>query len=485
MTVDELIKLLAPSKKVIWGEIGNFKIKSISFNSRDKLKSSVFFAYKGESYNSNDDAAQMYTSNRADFVIAEKYLGEYIPHAVVPDGRAALAKSAEAFFGYPLNRYKSAAVTGTNGKTTTTYILDSIFRHQGLKTVRIGTTGIEIAGEKYATENTTPSSYDVYKYLMQGADKGCSFVSMEVSSHALAQGRLAGIKFDGAIFTNLTGDHLDFHKDMEHYFLAKAKLFDDAMSDYKIINTEYPYGKRLAGMVNKGLSTFSALGDADIFPIAYESGVFGIRGELSVFGEKIDFSSHLIGKYNLENIMGAVATAVTLGVKPKDAVRGMEELLNVPGRLEKYVKNGVAAFVDYAHTDDALKNAIAAIRPITAGRLITLFGAGGDRDKTKRPRMGKVVSELSDVIVITSDNPRTEEPDGIINDILAGIDNNNGKKIIVEPDREKAIEKAVSVAKDGDVLLLAGKGHEDYQVIGKTKYPFDDAKTVKKYLGII
>lgn len=481
MTLNEILNILAPSKKVIHNGMGDNKIESISFDSRDEAKSSIFFAYKGEKYDSNNDAASFYKSGKTEFIIAEKYLGEDIPHAVVSDGRVALAKISEAFYGYPMKAYKSVAVTGTNGKTTTTYILDSIFKQMGYKTVRVGTTGVEVGSNEYPVENTTPSAYDVYKYLSEGASVGCRFVSIEVSSHALAQGRLAGIKFDTAIYTNLSGDHLDFHKDMEHYFLAKSLLFEDDMSKYKIVNTECPYGKRLAKNIKNGLTTFSVLGDADIFPVSYETGVFGIKCRLSVYGEEHNITSHLIGRYNLANIMGAVGAALACGADIKDIMTGVEALENVPGRLEKYRKNGVTVFVDYAHTDDALKNAITALKVLTDKRIITLFGAGGERDKTKRPRMGKVASELSDVTVITSDNPRMENQDEIIKEILTGVDKTSSK-MITEIDREKAIEIAINEAKDGDVVLVAGKGHECYQIIGQEKYPFDDRVIVKKYL---
>lgn len=481
MILNDILNILAPSKKTVPDGYGDNKIERISYDSRDKLKSSIFFAYKGEKYDSNNDAASFYKSGRAEFIIAEKYLGDDVPHAVVNDGRAALAKVSEAFYDYPMKAYKSVAVTGTNGKTTTTYILDSIFKHIGFKTVRIGTTGVEVGGVEYPAENTTPSAYDVYKYLGEGVSAGCSFVAMEVSSHALAQGRLAGIKFDAGIYTNLTGDHLDFHKDMEHYFLAKSLLFKDSMSKYKIINTEYPYGKRLAKDIKNGLTTFSMLADADVFPVSYETGVFGIKCRLSVYGKVHDISSHLIGRYNLENIMAAACGGLACGASIDEVIKGVEGFENVPGRLEKFRKNGVTVFVDYAHTDDALKNVITALKSVTEKRIITVFGAGGDRDKTKRPRMGKVVSELSDITVITSDNPRTENIDDIIKEILAGV-NKTSSKVITEVDREKAIEIAIGEAMDGDVVLVAGKGHEDYQVVGSEKYPFDDRVIVKKYL---
>lgn len=481
MTIDELLNLLSPSGLAVRDK-GKMEITSMSFNSRDMKKSSVFFAYKGENYDSNWDAAEIYESGRADFIIAERYLGENIPHAVVKDARAALSKAASAFFGNPLAFYKSVGVTGTNGKTTTAYLTESIFKAAGYKSVRIGTTGIDIAGENLSSENTTPSSFKVFEALRRGLDKGCNGLSIEISSHALAQGRLAGASFNAGVFTNLTGDHLDFHKDMESYFAAKSLLFTGAMSDNKIINVSDVYGKRLAEKAGEKVTTFSAEGEADIYPLDYESPVEGIQCLLSVFGRKVEVKSHLIGRYNLENIMGAFGAALALGISEEDALRGIAALENVPGRLEKYCSKGISVFVDYAHTDDALKNALTALRSIAPGRIITVFGAGGDRDKTKRPRMGKTAAELSDFVMITSDNPRTEKPGDIINDILAGISKNSQVKSVTEEDREKAIEKAIGEAREGDFILVAGKGHEDYQIIGREKHPFDDALIVKKYL---
>ena len=483
MTINELIAILSPSKIVIDGEIGNFEIKNISYNSRSKDHATVFFAYKGETYNSNNDAVEIYKKGKADFIISEIYLGENISHGVVDDGRVSLAKASEAFFDYPRKEYKAVAVTGTNGKTTTTYILDAIFKHFGHKTVRIGTTGIDVAGTAYHTDNTTPSSYDVYKYLWEGAGKNADFVAMEVSSHALAQGRLAGLKFDAAVFTNLTGDHLDFHKNMENYFFAKAKLFTDEMSNFKVINTEYEYGKRLAGIVKNNLITFSAKGNADIYPIRYQGTLEGSQCTLSVFGNVIDLNLPLIGKYNLENIMGAIGACVALNkdLDIREIVSGATSLEKVPGRLEKYAKNGITAFIDYAHTDDALKSILENLKALAKGRIITVFGAGGDRDKNKRPRMGKAAVTHSDIVIVTSDNPRSEEPMNIINDILEGIKDTE-VKVIVEPDRETAIEMAVGECRENDLLLIAGKGHEDYQIIGNERRHFDDRVILKKYL---
>lgn len=481
MKIKELVEKLNP-ERVNYAGCEGIEIDSISSDSRQP-KSVVFVAYKGESYDSNKDALKIYESGQASFIICENYLGDNIPHAVIKDGRKVLPVIYSLFYNSPLEKYKSMAVTGTNGKTTSTYIMDSIFQENGLKTVRIGTTGITINDEFIEIDNTTPSPYFVYSSLASGLQKGCGALSMEVSSHALAQGRINGAKFTTSVFTNLTGEHLDFHKDMEHYFEAKSLLFTDDYSENKVVNISHDYGKRLAGIVKNNLITFSAeRGEGDIYPLEYTSTVKGIEGVISVFGKNLEISSSLIGEYNLENILGIIGASYSFGFSFDTIARGINKLHNVPGRLEKFSNNGITAFVDYAHTDDALLNALSSIKQIAEGRLITVFGAGGDRDATKRPRMAKVSTELSDITIITSDNPRTENPEKIIEDIVKGV--KAGSKYYVEIDRDKAIAKAVELAGDKDIIFIAGKGHETYQIIGKEKHHFDDREEVKKYLGL-
>lgn len=482
MQIKELVEKLNPVNVNYCGK-ENIEVKNIAQDSRNP-KGTVFFAYKGESYDSNKDAENIYKSGQAEFIICEEDLGDNIAHAVIKNGRQLLPKAVSAFYDEPMKKYRSMAVTGTNGKTTSTYIMESIFHEAGMKTCRIGTTGIMIDDEFVEIDNTTPSPELVYSSLARGLEKGCTALTMEVSSHALAQGRINGAFFETAVFTNLTGDHLDFHKNMENYFEAKALLFTDTYSKHRVINISHEYGKKLAGLIKENLITFNAFdNDADIFPVKYTSTVHGIDAEISVFGKIINIHSMLIGEYNLENILGAVGAAYSLGISLENIVNGIKKLKNVPGRLEKFSNKNITAFVDYAHTDDALVNAISSLRQVAKGRIITVFGAGGDRDATKRPRMAKASTELSDITIITSDNPRTEDPLKIIDDILKGVV--QGKEYYVEPDREKAIAKAVSIAKEHDIIFIAGKGHEDYQIIGKTKHHFDDRLVVQKYLGAL
>ena len=449
----------------------NIEIENIATDSRNP-NGTIFFGYAGESYDSNKDVKDIYNKGLAKFIISETKLDDNIAHAVIKNGRTVLPKAISALYGEPMAEYRSMAVTGTNGKTTSTYIMDSVFSMAGYKTCRIGTTGIKVDDEFIETDNTTPSPALVFSSLKKGLDKGCKALTMEVSSHALAQGRINGAFFETAVFTNLTGDHLDYHKDMEHYFQAKAMLFTDDYSKHRVVNTGHEYGEKLAKLVNKNLITYSGLNNnADIYPVKYTSTVHGIDAEVSI----------LIGEYNLENILGVIGAAYSLGIDTDVIAKGINNLKNVPGRLEKYMNKNIIAFVDYAHTDDALINAISSLKQVAGGRIITVFGAGGDRDATKRPRMAKASTSLSDITVITSDNPRTEDPEKIIDDIVKGVV--EGSTYYVEVDREKAIEKAVSLAKEKDIIFVAGKGHETYQIIGKEKIHFDDREMVQKYLG--
>ncbi len=485
MDVSALIKYLDKEVTSVNTKDKKQKINYISFDSRSVPENSAFFAFKGETFDSHDVAVALYQSGTVSLVVSERKLSDDINHIVVKDGRIALSLASNLYFDEPLKKYKSVAITGTNGKTTTSYILDAIFTSDGIKTAKIGTIGADIDDKHIELDNTTPSAYTINSILSEGLSFGCEFVSMEVSSHALVQNRVVGMKFDVAIFTNLTGDHLDYHKDMDNYFEAKQLLFKNKLSKYKVINIDDEYGKKLVSSIKdtKKVYTYAVDKKADIYPLKYDFTVEGTRAELSILGKKIKrpLKSNLIGQHNLENMLAALSAALILGVDIDTCLDGIESVDNVAGRLEKFSNDRITAFVDYAHTDDALSNVITAVRKVATNRIITVFGAGGDRDKTKRPRMAKVATTLSDIAVITSDNPRTENPLDIIEDVKAGVVYGSCE-VIVEADREKAIAKAVEVAHDGDIILIAGKGHEDYQIIGTTKHSFDDRLVVQKYL---
>ncbi|MCX8084518.1 MAG: UDP-N-acetylmuramoyl-L-alanyl-D-glutamate--2,6-diaminopimelate ligase [Calditerrivibrio sp.] len=456
------------------------EVMDISFNTNDIKEQSVFVLIKGSSFDPYKVVDDLYRSGKVLFFISEIPL-QGIPCVVVSNCRSAFGIICRNLFDIDFRKVKLFGVTGTNGKTTTNYLIDNILRKAGYKTVRIGTTDYCIVDEKYEAVNTTPGIYDIFSMIRQGLTKGGNAVCMEVSSHALDQGRVFGLNFDVSVFTNLSGDHLDYHKTMEDYYQAKRKLFTKQYSKSCCINIDHEYGKRLYEEVDIEKHSYSTL-KADVYAKNVNYSLEGTRCVVVLGDRAIEVDSPLVGRHNLENILAAV-TATYVTQIPIDVIKeGINQFKNVPGRLEKFSKDGVYFFVDYAHTDDALRNVLTALRPFKKNRLITVFGCGGDRDRTKRPRMAKVAEEFSDLVVVTSDNPRTEDPKGIISEILAGF--NRKGDVIVEEDRRKAISLVCKQAKEGDIVLIAGKGHENYQIIGKTKYHFDDREEVAKNLGV-
>jgi UDP-N-acetylmuramoyl-L-alanyl-D-glutamate--2,6-diaminopimelate ligase len=468
-------------------------LKGISFESRTDMtddfdeicsdsrkikgENTLFFAYKGSAFDSHSLSAELYREGKIKHIVSERAL-DGIASTLVKDGRQAFSAACANYFGNPQKELTLIGVTGTNGKTTVSYLIEKIFEDKGV--VRIGTNGANIMGDMRQTENTTPAPYDFFNFLRQAVDRGAKAAVSEVSSHALSQGRLSGVKFDAAVFTNLTGDHLDYHGNMESYYEAKKLFFSDMYSRKRIINIDNPYGERLFEQINGEKYCCGSAAGADLSALKAAFSFDGIEAVLSYRGKKFEFKSPLVGGHNLENIMAALCTAFALDVPPEEAAQNAEKLRAIPGRLERYSGNGITVFVDYAHTDDALRRITRTLKELSGGKLLTVFGAGGDRDKGKRPRMGKAVEENSDIVVLTNDNPRTETPSAIIDDILGGMENK--KNIYVQEDRERAIALAISIAEKGDCVLVAGKGHEDYQIVGKTKRHFSDSETVKKYL---
>ena len=455
-------------------------VKAICFNSNDIRENCVFFAYSGSTFDSHSVAEEVYKSGKVLFVVAERKL-ENIPTLIVEDGRKALALACRNFFGQPDEKMEKVAVTGTNGKTTVTYLLESIMEAAGKKPLRMGTTGHMYAGKYVPSETTTPSSYDYYSVLADAVKEGCDALAIEASSHALDQERLFGTKFDVALFTNLSGDHLDYHKTMEEYFLAKKKLFTEEYANIAVVNMDNDYGLKI--IKEKSIDTIK-YGINDRAEISAEEISFtlsGISARIRYPNNTFNIKSTLVGLHNLENILSAVSASIALGISDEAIIQGLENLKNVPGRLEKIEGKGAFVFVDYAHTDDALLNVLEALTPFKKNRIITVFGCGGDRDRTKRPRMAKVAENHSDIIIVTSDNPRTESPQQIIEDILKGFV--NADKVVICPDRGEAIKTALSRVEEGDIILIAGKGHEDYMVIGKEKTHFDDREEVRKFFG--
>ncbi|HEX13698.1 MAG: UDP-N-acetylmuramoyl-L-alanyl-D-glutamate--2,6-diaminopimelate ligase [Desulfurella sp.] len=448
----------------------NKEIKGLAYDSRKVNEGFLFFSIKGQKTDGRLFIKDAF-SKKAIAVVSQDCSD--IENCIeVKDIRKCMGKIANYFYNQPSKKLNVVGITGTNGKTTTTYLLKEIFEKSGI----IGTTGYRFNHVVKKLENTTPESIDLNKILLEMMPN-VDYVFMEVSSHAVTFDRIEGIDFKLKVFTNLSQDHLDFYQTMENYAKAKAAFFKE--NDFRVVNIDDNLGKTL---YKKGFTITYGFKDSDIYPLYYKFDINGIYLKLNVFGDVYEIQSNLIGIYNIYNIMAAVGCSVFFGKPKAQVLQALYNFKNVPGRLEKFIKNGKAAIVDYAHTDDAIKNVLQTLKTITKGKLIVVFGAGGDRDKTKRPKMGKVASSIADIIIITNDNPRTENPDAIINDILEGVD--KSKKIIIEKDRKLAIIKGLESTSEGDCVAILGKGHEDYQIIGEKKYHFDDREVVRDFWNV-
>jgi UDP-N-acetylmuramoyl-L-alanyl-D-glutamate--2,6-diaminopimelate ligase len=402
----------------------------------------------------------------------------------VADTRRALAQLVAAFYGHPSRQISLIGVTGTNGKTTSTFLLEAVLQAHGLSPGVIGTVTYRYAGHEWPAEQTTPAADDLQRLLREMLEAGVSHCAMEVSSHALAQDRVWGCEFAAALFTNLTQDHLDYHQDMSAYYAAKARLFTTYRPGVAVLNGDDPAGAKLLGESLAPVITYGFSPEADVTVDHLDSDATGIGLTVRVHGDRRSLHSRLIGRHNVYNILGVLATATGLGLDLGRTVQGIEALPTVPGRFERVdVGQPFSVLVDYAHTDDALRNVLQAARGITAGRIIVVFGAGGDRDRGKRPRMGRVAAEYADIAVITSDNPRTEDPMAIIQAIEAGYRQvGQASQYQVVEDRAHAIHEAVGLARPGDMVVIAGKGHEAYQLIGGKRFAFDDRQVAKQAL---
>ncbi|HEY3447321.1 MAG TPA: UDP-N-acetylmuramoyl-L-alanyl-D-glutamate--2,6-diaminopimelate ligase [Myxococcales bacterium] len=475
--------------KRVAGPSGDPEIRRVTCDSRQVEPGSLFFALAGAKADGSQFAREA-VKKGAVAVVSEKAI-EGLGDAQAfeaPNGRRAMAVAAANFFGRPANAMTLLGVTGTNGKTTTTYLVESILAAAGEKPGVVGTVSYRFGGKEIPAPNTTPESTALQELLAQMKAAGTTSVVMEVSSHALAQERAHGLSFTSAAFTNLTRDHLDYHLDMESYFAAKRRLFFELLAGPATINTDDSWGQRLLDELGREGRTawgFSASGrTADLYVRDCKTSIEGMQGTLVTPRGESPFKTRLVGAHNLENILTAAGLALGAAFDLKDIVKGIEALSNVPGRLERVSGKGIHVFVDYAHSDDALTRALAALRPLTTGKLVAVFGCGGDRDKGKRPMMGEAAGKGSDLAIVTSDNPRTEDPQAILEAILPGLAKAGAKGFKVEPDRRKAIELAVSLTRPGDVILLAGKGHEDYQIVGTTKHHFDDREEARRALGV-
>ncbi len=406
----------------------------------------------------------------------------------IAHGRRALAALSANFFEHPETKLKISGVTGTNGKTTTAFLLESMLQHQGRKTVLAGTIEYHAAGRVFPAPHTTPESRDLLELFREGVNGGATEAVMEVSSHALDQQRIAGLQFDVVIFTNLTRDHLDYHGTMESYFAAKSKLFDGSVSPAPraaIVNLDDPYGARLKEITAASLIHTYGLNQGDFHAKDLHMEPSGMRFTMVTPFGKAPLVTRMTGGVNVYNILAASAAAMARGLTLDEVVLAAASFDSVPGRFQSVnAGQGFAVVVDYAHTDDALRNIISVARAFVTGkggRVITLFGCGGDRDRAKRPLMGHAAGEGSEVVVVTSDNPRSEDPLAIIEQVLPGLQDTKAR-VIVEPDRYRAIERAIAEAQQSDLVLLAGKGHEKTQTIGDRVIPFDDVAIARQIL---
>lgn len=413
---------------------------------------------------------------------------ETTPVLALSDMALACGELASAFYGHPCRDLDLVGVTGTNGKTTTTHLIEFLLQAADQSTALLGTLYSRWPGYRRVAEHTTPFAVELQADLAAARQAGAQKAVLEVSSHALAQKRVWGCQFKVAVFTNLTQDHLDYHRDLDDYFNAKALLFSpDYLRGRAIVNAADPYGQRLVGrMSDDQLWRYSLEStDADLYTSDLTYQATGVSGQLHTPAGSATFQSPLVGQFNLENLLAATGAALSLGVSLEQIVSALPHFPGVPGRMERVQiapDQNISVIVDYAHTPDSLHNALKAARPFVPGRLICVFGCGGDRDRTKRPQMGRIAYDLADTVIVTSDNPRTEDPQRILNDILAGIPASLAADEVI-CDRAAAIEQAITIARPGDGILIAGKGHEDYQILGTEKVHFDDREQARRALN--
>lgn len=493
MTLEDVLtslRALGAERSAVRGAARDAVVSAIVYDSRRAVPGSVFVALRGLKADGARFAWQA-VDRGARAVVAETPRPDdvQVPWIVVSDARLALALLADEFYNHPSRRMPVVGITGTNGKTTTGYLLASVLDAAGLPAGLLGTVTYRIGGEDREASRTTPEAPDVQRLLVEMLDRGARSAVMEVSSHALALKRVDGMRFAAAIFTNLTRDHLDFHADMEGYFLAKRRLFEMLPPEAPaVINLDDPRGASLVNVGGRPI-TYALSRSADVTPEALDMTLAGLTFELSTPRGPMAIRSALVGRPNAYNILAAASAAVAMGI-PLEAIRaGIAALPGVPGRFEVVSSpaDDVNVVVDYAHTDDALRNLLETARPLSPKRLITVFGCGGDRDRTKRPLMGMVAARLSDVVIVTSDNPRSEDPQRIIDEIMRGIP--AGSQTARTPDvrtlvdRADAIDRAVTLAQRGDLVLIAGKGHEKYQQIGDRVLPFDDGEVARVSLA--
>lgn len=463
------------------------EVTGVAEDSRLVQPGNVFVARAGTKTDGAQFIADAKARGAAAAIVQSRIAGAAIPQLIIKDTARAASLLANLFHGSPSHKMRCLAITGTNGKTTTAYIVRHVLNHAGQRCGLMGTVEIDDGRSRSEAVMTTPSGCQVAGVLATMRDRGCRAVVMEASSHALDQQRLAGVFFCGAAFTNLTGDHLDYHKTEENYVAAKAKLFETLDAEaVAVINDASKWSDRMIRDCSSRIIRFGFSKRCDYRAANVSVTSQGSRFTLHALGGKADVQMKLIGKHNIENALAAAAlVGESCGMSINQLAAGLREAGGAPGRLQSVdAGQPFSVLVDYAHTDDALENVLEALKPLKQNKLRVLFGCGGDRDPSKRPRMAKAAEKFADAIYVTSDNPRSENPTTIIEQIVRGFSKPAAKNAVVEPDRRAAIEKIISDAEEGDIVLLAGKGHENYQVIGSEKHHFDDVEEARRVLSV-
>ena len=475
MNLNELLAVISQNNAV-----------NVCIDSRLVKTGDIFVAVQGSIYDGHTFINQAIRNGAKYIVCQQSYHSSKAEVITVNDSAKAAAILAQANKGNPARQLTNLAVTGTNGKTTVAFLVHSVIRNAGAKCGLISTILYDTCKARSEGKLTTPDSLSIAKMTKQMVSSGAKYMVAEASSHALVQNRLAAIDFRAAAFTNLSGDHLDYHKTEKNYLAAKSLLFEKLSPDSTaVLNKQSPQAIELAKKTKAEILWYAVGELADLKADIQVMDVSGTVFTLEYGSQKQKIKTSLLGRYNVSNHLAAAGLCIAAGLDLETIADGLSALKIVPGRLEKVDWDGdFSVFIDYAHTDDALANVLSTLKTLCTGKLIVVFGCGGDRDKAKRPRMAKVAENLADKVIVTSDNPRTEKPRNIIDDIVAGFQKPDSKTIIIEPDRKKAIGLAINNASCNDIVLIAGKGHETYQIIGKQKLDFNDKKIAGEYLEI-
>ena len=478
MKLEALIRALAPSEVTGARPV---EIGDLAYDTRAVSQGALFFCVPGERADGHELAWEAIERGAVALVV-ERPLDVDVPQLVIENVRAAMAVAADVFFGEPTKELEVAGVTGTNGKTTTTFLLHAMLDAAGRKPGLVGTIRWMVGGEDRPAPFTTPEAVDLQRLFREMLEAGDRSAAVEASSHGAAFGRLGRVRFDALVFTNLTQDHLDLHGTLEQYFQAKRRLFVGPQPPPAVVNVSDDWGKRLAAELAEchraPLVTFGLGEEAEVRPEGLEVDASGSRFRAG----GIEIETRLRGIFNVENVLGAVAAGVLLDLDEESISEGVARVAEIPGRFEAInAGQPFAVVVDYAHTPDSLETVLRAARGLGDGRVIVVFGAGGDRDRGKRPLMGKVAAQNAELVIVTSDNPRSEDPLAVIRDVLQGT----GTDVEIDPDRRSAIERAIGLAEDGDVVVIAGKGHEQGQEISGSVHPFDDRAVARKALAAL